>query len=76
MTSVEKPIDAYKEGVNIANVPLSNELNLFLFTMFNAFSLFKFSSCLVALNFYNFQVIAIKAESTSKQYFDETLFLK
>lgn len=66
-----------KEEVNIDSVLLSNELNLFSFSMFNVFSLFGFSSCLLALiEFYSIQIVTIKSESTSKQYFDETLFLK
>lgn len=71
------PVLIKKEGVNITSVPVSNELNLFSFSMFNVFSLFRFGSCLLALNeFYSIQVVTIKAESTSEQYFDETLFLK
>lgn len=66
-----------KEGLNIVSVPLSNELNLFSFSMFNVFSLFRFSSCLLALTeFYSIQVVTNKAESTSKQYLNENLFLK
>lgn len=64
-----------KERMSTACVTLSNELNLFSFSTFIAFLPFSFSSCLLTSSeFYDVQVVNIKAETTSNQYFDKTLF--
>lgn len=70
------PVLINNDEVNVASIPLNNELNLFSF-MLNIFSLFRASSCLLSLiEFQSVQVVIIKAERSSKHYFDETFFLK
>lgn len=60
-------ITCHKEKLNIARVP----------AMFSLFLFFRFNGCLLPLmEFCSIHIATLKPESTSKHYFDETLFLK